>query len=38
MPYAIMARESPWVRFSFLCKKWPDPSDVFLTTNVAQWR
>ena len=38
MPCAIMARGSPWVTPSLLCKKWPDPSPVSLTTSVAQWR
>ena len=38
MPYAIMTRGSPWGTPSLLYKKCPDPYDVFLTTNVAQWR
>ena len=38
MPYAFMARGSPWVTPSFLCKKWPDPYPMSLTTRVAQWR
>ena len=38
MPYAIMAKGSPWVTSSFLCKNWPEPSAVCLTTSVAQWR
>ena len=38
MLYAIMARGSPWITPSLLCKKWPDPSAVFLTTSVDQWR
>ena len=28
---------NPWVTPSLLCKNWPDPSAVFLTTSVAQW-
>ena len=37
MPYAIMARGSPWVTTSFPLKKWPDPSYVSRTTRLAQW-
>ena len=39
-PYDICDRGkgSPWVTLSLLCKNWPDPSTVFLTTSVAQWQ
>ena len=38
MMYVIMAKGSPWVTPSLLCKKWPDPSSVPITTRLAQWR
>ena len=37
MPYAIMARGSPLVTPSWLCKKWPDPSTVARATSVSLW-
>ena len=37
IPYAIMARGSPWVTPSLIYKKLPEPSPVSRTTSVAQW-
>ena len=36
MPYAIMAKGSPWVTPYLIFKKWPDPSSNSCTTRVAQ--
>ena len=35
MPYVIMAKDSPRVTPSLLCKKWPEPTAVSCTTRVA---